>query len=119
MFHKVFERWLYSFSIDVETPAEYKLSKHLLDLWLAESEVVSKLGHDLVRRMKTFLIKSFYPPDIARGLVFYERISIRNFELHTSSNVEAEGAVTKRSANGPRPNMPIDVALKFMEKNAA
>jgi hypothetical protein len=45
---------------------------------------------------------------LQRGLLFFRRLFIRDFDLRTSSIAEAAGSVLKRSNLGPKPFHHID-----------
>jgi hypothetical protein len=118
VFHTILVRWLYSFTDDVENMAEYQDSRYKLGLFLEQSEVVEALGETYIKSLTEWLPNSFFTAEVRVGIMFYERMYIRDFDLRTTSIAESEGAAMKNSSLGPRPNHSIDAATDAINKLA-
>jgi hypothetical protein len=109
-FYRCFEKWLYSFTDYIESEDEFEESLRLLKVFLCCEEVMASdgLGKAFSAELLEYVIKSVLTADNLNKTLFYKRMSVRDFDLRTSSNAESEGAVTKGGSTGCRPNQTID-----------
>jgi len=104
------ERWLCSFTKDLETAAEKDESRRLLDLFLGEPDQEICLTKPVLDSIKVCPTKSFCP--LLGKLSSHEHHTLQCFGVSVSSANESENARLKKDAVGPRSNQTIDQSGK-------
>lgn len=114
---KTYQAWLKSWMCDVETGAEYAISKDAFFTWLRSPSVCDAVGPSGVEALDKYACGSFL--NIDRKLCRHLRIYDRYFDEWTNSNTEGRNAAVKcnsKSGNksGTRPSMSIATSVSTM-----
>jgi len=104
---KALKQWMWSWSRDVESDAEFAASYHLFLHWLSLPHIVRALTPANVAAVKSYLCTSMLPLR-AKWVNTTARHHTRTFQQRTTNHVESENSVLKSSSTGPKPNSSID-----------
>jgi hypothetical protein len=77
-FYHCFEKWLYSFTDDIESEDEFKESLSLLEVFLGCEEVLASDGLDKAfsTELLEYMVKSIHTADNLNKTLFYKRMSV-------------------------------------------
>jgi hypothetical protein len=76
-------------------------------IFRAQKEVVDAPGEGYIKSLTDWLPNSFFSAEVRGGIMFYERIFVRDFDLRTTSIAESEGAALKKVAWDRNPMTPL------------
>lgn len=109
--------WIRSWFRYVETEAEYKLSRELLEFWLSMDYVTSTGGltNSIVRQVTETLVTSF-DPHVDR-FACCKFLKVRGYDKEAQQGTESEISVLKRTAK--RPNQKISSSTEKIVFNNA
>jgi hypothetical protein len=105
------KKWIYSWMRDVETTAEYEVSKALLLEWSVSTQVVLAIGTTISENLRRWIIKKILP-HVPKTLLVH-RLKRRTFGEYVNSVAEIEGALMKRG-NDVMPYMALATSAKNM-----
>jgi len=105
--------WLYSWSQEVESDDEFRVSFSLFSLWLERPSTVEALTPANICALRDYIQVSMLPLR-EKWLQNEQRHSCRSFDQRTSNIVESEHAAMTTSSLGPRPCFPINRSCKVL-----
>ena len=120
---KVFRSYVMALSTVPETEEEFDIMvRNLVTLFESDADQpfsprhASRLGPENCKKLVAYFRKSILIHK--KKIAFYERRTVRSFDLHTTSNTESEGAALKKSPMGPRPNDSLDKSAEAIAKQS-
>jgi hypothetical protein len=116
-YHHVLRQWVVSLSQTPETLAQFTIIQNKLICWLRSDPRTphsprrnDRLGANVCDEYVEFLTKVVLPQK--RKFAFFERLTLRSFDMRTTSNTEAEGAALKKTPTATKPYHQIDKSAK-------
>jgi hypothetical protein len=104
----VFTDWVHSWTNEVETMAEYQLSKDTLDCWLKSPAIIEELKEWRVTALQDYILTSILPHE--SKFLYVRRLRICAFDERTTSNAESENSSLKQGTGHTLPGQSLHSA---------